>query len=449
MKRFGVLIFMGLAVFFAAVAAAGAFPGKSQIGDNFVPGEIVVLTKESDLGDDELIAALLSSSPAPIRSIEKLHKYDLERSATPHGKRLFTLKFNEKINPHFVADSIKLNSLVLIAEPNYIGVGEMIPNDELFVPAQWGLDNTGQFGGTPDADIDAPEAWDMEIGSSSIIIAIIDTGADLDHEDLVAKILPSWDAVQNDFVPEDDHGHGTLSAGVAAASTNNGHGVAGTCPECMLLPVRAGFNNNGTAYFYAVDVFEALEFAVNNPGNIEGIPENPNVADVISMSFGSASPNAYFQRGVDDAYAAGAVLTAAAGNENTSNPRYPAAYDKVIAVAATDGNDARASFSNYGSWVDVAAPGVNIFTTYWNNDYSGPSGTSLSVPFVAGTIGLMLGKKNTHLNQELIRQILITSSDPVTGFPAIMGGRINAENALIKTPVSPPPRHTKLFYEQY
>ncbi|MDI6780381.1 MAG: S8 family serine peptidase, partial [Bacteroidota bacterium] len=401
-------------------------PPETSINQNaFVPGEILVLTRESNLSDEELISSIKSSSQIFISSVEKLHNFNLEKSAAPHGKRFLTLKFDEKTDPQIVADSIKNNPSVLFAEPNFIGVLAMIPGDPIF-PFQWGLRNDGSRpSSTYDADIDAPETWDIELGASSIIIAFLDTGIDLNHEDLATKILPGWDPLFNDFIPEDVDGHGTWVTGVAAAITNNGLGVAGTCPNCMILPIKVGQPNTNLNATY-----KALEFAVGNPQGIEGIPPNPYFADVINMSIAFTSHSALLQQGILDAYNAGAVLVAAAGNNNYSFYTYPAAYNEVIAVAATDENDAKAGFSNYGTWVDIAAPGVFISTTDLNNGYTGPSGTSLSAPMVAGVIGLILSRPNAVLTASQIRQALIDTSDPVTGFPAIGGGRVNAYNAL-------------------
>ncbi len=407
-------------------------PPQIQINENpFVPGELLVLTRESNLSDEELISSIKASSPVSIDSVEKLHNNNLEKSISPHGKRFLTLKFDEKTDPQLVADSVKNNPFVFIAEPNFIGVLAMMPEDPYFT-TQWGLHNTGQAEGwTPDADIDAPEALDIETGNSSTVIAIIDTGVESTHEDLVGKLLPGWDALYNDFTPEDDYGHGTGVAGIAGAATNNGLGIAGTCPNCMILPIKAGWRGTtGQGAMSLSAVYSALEFAVNNPTGMVGIPENPNFSDVILVSAAFTSNYSLLLQGVTDAYNAGAVLIAAAGNYNNSTYVYPAAHNEVIAVAATDWTDTKTSFSNYGTWVDVAAPGDGISMPYLNNSYVGGSGTSFSTPIVAGVIGLMLSRPNAVLAASQIRQALIDTSDPVTGFPAIEGGRINAYNAL-------------------
>jgi len=426
-----VLISSTLAASSCAVIQKSGIYVEDLSNVDYVPGQVVVLIKENRLGDTQIENMLRQASPVSINSIDKLHKYDLKSSPRNHGKRMFTLNFNENINPKYVSDIISKNSLVLIAEPEYIGYLTSIPNDPLFSD-QWGLHNTGQNGGTPDADIDAPEAWDLETGSEDIIISIIDTGADLDHEDLVDKLLPGWDAKDLDNDPEDTYGHGTRVTGIAAASTNNNLGIAGTCNNCMILPVRAGASGVTQG-----NLFLGLEYSVGNPAEIEGIPENPNIAKVISMSLAFDTLGSYLLQGIQDAHTEGAILIAGAGNDNSNQEKYPAAMQEVIAVAATDENDVKTTFSSYGTWVDIAAPGIRITTTDLNNDYiysyQGLSGTSLSTPFVSGLVGLMLSK-NPDLTQEQVRQILIDTSDPVTGFPEIIGGRINAYQALLATP---------------
>jgi thermitase len=278
------------------------------------------------------------------------------------------------------------NPHVLFAEPNGIWQAVDFPNDPPNDPRfgdQWGLNNTGQNGGTADADIDAPEAWDIRTGSQDIIIAILDTGIDQSHEDLKDKLLADNLNFSGSKTVDDRYGHGTHVAGIAAAVTDNRLGVAGTCPACRLLNVKV-LNDNGFGSWDAV---------------AKGIV---NAADrgakVINMSLGGYSASKTVEEAVNYAWDKGAVLVAAAGNDNTTSPLYPAAYDNVIAVAATDNQDQKASFSNYGGWVDIGAPGVSILSTapdhrnrlwIWGVKYAYGSGTSMATPFVSGVAGLV------------------------------------------------------------
>lgn len=269
-------------------------------------------------------------------------------------------------------------ALVEFAEPDYIAEAIFIPNDRYF-GKQWGLNNTGQTGGTPDADIDAPEAWDIT-QASGVKIAICDTGIDQNHEDLAAKIVANKNFTLSRTV-DDLYGHGTHVAGIAAAITNNAKGVAGAGFNSSLMNVKV-LGDTGTGYYSWVA--NGIIWAADNG------------AKVVNLSLGGASPSTTIESAVNYAWGKGAVLVAAAGNNNTTAPLYPAYYTDCIAVAATDANDAKASFSNYGIWVDVAAPGVAIFSTMPNHrnrigilNYGSLSGTSMSTPYVAGVAALV------------------------------------------------------------
>ena len=213
----------------------------------------------------------------------------------------------------------------------------------------------------------------------------------------------------------DDNGHGTHCAGIAGAVTNNSIGIAGVCWNCAIMPVK-GLNSEGIGY--EDDLANAIVYAADNG------------ADIISMSWGSYTDSNLIRDAVDYAYNKGVILVAAAGNDDTISKFYPAAYDKVIAVSATDNSDAKASFSNWGSWIDVAAPGVNIYSTWWNDTYIYLSGTSMACPHVAGLVGLILSK-NTAFNQQEIRTILRSTSEHLSSqIRYIRTGRINAYGAL-------------------
>lgn len=326
------------------------------------------------------------------------------------------------------------------AEPRYVFRLQFVPNDPQFAQ-QWGLNNPGGGAGQfslADADVDAPEAWDVSQGSASTVIAIIDTGIDLDHPDLDAKIWQNpvegpgdvnhdgrpgvagfdddgdglidedsanrqpgnpgysndlvndddengyaddfrgWNFLTNVNNPQDDQGHGTHCAGIAAAETNNGIGVAGACPNCRVMALKA-FNSSGIGDNVAIA--RAIDYAARNG------------ASVISMSFGSTAESLVVKQALESAYPA-ATLVAAAGNNGAAPvvlPMYPAAFSFVIGVGATDvvaGEEVRAAFSNPLS-ADVYAPGVNIRSTVLNDSYTSWSGTSMATPLVAGIAGLL------------------------------------------------------------
>jgi subtilisin family serine protease len=306
-----------------------------------------------------------------------------------------------------VADALtayQANPFVVYAEPDYIWHADLIPNDTLF-GQEWGMNNTGQNGGTPDADIDAPEAWDVTTDAPGVVVAVIDTGIKWDHPDLAANIwtnvneIPNngidddgngyiddtrgWDFVNNDNNPTDDHGHGTHCAGTIGAVGNNGQGVAGVVWNVQLMPLKfLDASGSGTTS----SAIKAVTYA------------NRNGAKISSNSWGGGG----FSQALYDAIKTGrdtydTIFVAAAGNaanNNDANPSYPASYDldNIVSVAATDRNDLLAGFSNYGATsVDLAAPGVSIVSTWNNNGYNTISGTSMATPHVSGAVAMIRG----------------------------------------------------------
>ncbi|PIP12721.1 MAG: hypothetical protein COX49_04080, partial [bacterium (Candidatus Stahlbacteria) CG23_combo_of_CG06-09_8_20_14_all_40_9] len=300
------------------------------------------------------------------------------------------------------------------------------PNDEYF-NLQWGLHNTGQAGGTPGADIDAPEAWDITTGSSSIKLGIVDAGIDENHVDLSGKV--SGDAGYSDE-------HGTHVAGIAAAKTNNNNeGIAGVNWHALLHDENLGYPLDPDKVYPAV--ISAVDAGCH----------------VLNNSWGGPDYSITHRRAFAYAYKMDRVAACAMGNDNTSTPMYPAAYGQgIIAVGATMNNDVRwvtrsTYGSNYGAWIDVVAPGGNgypwdsrdIFSTLPNDDYYYRSGTSMAAPHVSGLVGLLKGY-NTGLYNDDIEQIIRISAEKVhpelytydeNGWNIEMGyGRINVRKAL-------------------
>lgn len=254
---------------------------------------------------------------------------------------VFRLRIKTGVDPSALAAAYKTEPAVAYAEPNFLVQAVLLtPNDPSF-SQQWALHNTGQTGGTPDSDIDAPEAWDLKTGDPNLRIALVDTGVDLDHPDLAGKVISGRDFENNDDIPQDDHGHGTFLAGIVAAVTDNNTGIAGTSWQGQILAIKA-LNFLGAGNI--ADVAEGMVYAADNG------------ADIINLSLGSPNPSSTLEGAVHYAFNKGVVLVASAGNDN-GPVIYPAAYETyVLAVAATDHNDNRASFSSFGPEVDVAAP---------------------------------------------------------------------------------------------
>ncbi len=339
--------------------------------------------------------------------------------------------------------SLRCSFWVDYVEPDYTVRVATVPSDPQF-SSLWGLNNTGQTGGTPDADIDAARAWDLTTGSSSTIVAVIDTGVDYNHPDLAANIwtnageipgdnidndgngfvddVHGYDFINNDGNPQDDQGHGTHVAGTIGAVANNGLGVAGINWNVQIMPLKfLGADGSGSIS----DAIRALDYAVQMGAHIS------------NNSYGDAEFSQAFADAIADAGDEGHVFVAAAGNNagnNDASPFYPASFDatNIISVAATDHNDQLASFSNYGATkVDIAAPGVNILSTSPGNSYQTLSGTSMASPHVAGVVSLVHGLHPEWSVQQIIDEVLnsadfLTNLEPVT----VTGGRLNAAGAV-------------------
>jgi thermitase len=287
---------------------------------------------------------------------------------------------------------------------NYLRLPSYEPNDPRFKNGrQWDLDS-----------INAPEAWNNTLGDG-VRVAVVDTGIDADHPDLESKIAMQKDLVNNDGVAEDDaDGHGTHVAGTIGAVTNNGRGVAAVCPGCKLLVAKAG---DGSGFFDA-DIAQGIYWSVNNQ------------ARAINLSIGGEEYSWALKHAVDYAWEHRVVVVAAAGNEDTDTPSYPAAYGHAISVVATNKSDRKSPFSNYGTTVDVAAPGVQILSTFPGGGYETKSGTSMASPHVAALAGLLADQDRSA--REIRGRIQDTATDlGASGKDKYFGwGLINAGKAV-------------------
>jgi subtilisin family serine protease/subtilisin-like proprotein convertase family protein len=349
---------------------------------------------------------------------------------------------------------------VTTAEPDYVVTADLIPNDPSF-PTQWGLNNTGQSGGVADADIDAPEAWNVQTGTGHTIVAVVDTGVDYTHPDLAANMwrnpgeIPG-DGIDNDgdgivddvyganFVsntgnPMDDNEHGTHVAGIIGAVGNNGVGVTGVAWHTQIMAVKF-MDASGSGY--TSNAVRAINYAVAHG------------ATVLNNSWGGGGADATLANAIGAAKNAGAIFVAAAGNSGANNDTssfYPAnyitQYDNVVTVAAVDRTGALASFSNYGpTRVTLAAPGVSILSTLPNNSYGSLSGTSMATPFVTGAIALLRDQHPDWTYSQVIAK-LKSSVDVLPGLAGKVstGGRLNVAKMLDAStvpPTPPPPTFT-------
>jgi hypothetical protein len=244
-------------------------------------------------------------------------------------------------------------------------------------------------------------AWTFSYTTDEIVIAILDTGIAHDHPEFAGRILPGYDFINDDNDPEDDHGHGTHVAGIAAAAIDNGVGIAGVCGFCKILPIKI---LNARKKGSPAGIEAGLRYAADHG------------ADIALLSLGESIGSSSVISGIAYAREHGVLIVAAAGNENSDVNFYPAAYPGVFAVSATTRQDERWPWSNYGDYVAISAPGDTIFSTYpdLNNEYGGylyMSGTSMAAPFVAGLAGLVLAQDPTRSALDVTRLITSTAVD--------------------------------------
>ncbi|HWI60651.1 MAG TPA: S8 family serine peptidase [Symbiobacteriaceae bacterium] len=386
----------------SAPAKGGAEPVRASVNAPAVAGEFVVKFRPG------LAAAERSQTAQEMggRIMKRIEALDTDVMEFP------ALKANQNAqSAQNILNALKQNPNVEYAEPNYIYHVTYTPNDPS-LGQQWAWNKIQAF-----------TAWDVTRGSASTVIAVVDTGVQRTHPDLDAKIVPGYDFVQGDTAPDDGNGHGTHVAGTSAAETNNATGGAGTCPDCKVMPVRV-LDNNGSGTL--ANVASGITWAADNG------------AKVINMSLGGSGGSTTLENAVNYAWGKGVFLACAAGNSNTSSPSYPAYYSNCFAVAATTSTDARASYSNYGSWVEIAAPGSGIYSTWLNSGYNTIDGTSMATPHVAGLAGLLASQGLTNAQ---IRDRIMATADKISGTGTYWtGGRINAYAAVSNgTPPPPPP----------
>ncbi len=372
----------------------------------FVPGRLVVKFR-SDLPLVQRRARLAAEGLAPGDHLPLL---DVELVEVPVGQEVA------------LAKQLERDPTILHAEPEYFAHAiTTVPNDTYYTSYQWNMTHIG-----------LETAWDTTTGSSSITIAIVDSGVDSTHPDLSSKVIAGYDFVNEDSDPSDDEGHGTHVAGIAAAATNNNEGVAGVSWGSKIMSVKVLDSDGYGSYLH---IASGIRWAADNG------------ADIINLSLGGASPSFILEDAVNYAHSAGCLLLAAAGNE-AGPVLYPAGYDDyVVAVGAVGDQDEHASYSNTGPQLDVAAPGGNptdssdsdpnhwIASTYWQGSgysYVMISGTSQACPHVAGLAALVWSVNPTLTNDEVQSIIEATAVDLGSpGWDDTFGwGRIDAAAAV-------------------
>ena len=421
-------------------ASSSAISGSAQ----FTPGELLIRVSSRAQAELEYLHA---KSPLQklhdrmgVRSVYRLFPHVTHPESNPNLERIYLLRFQIPIDLHTINASYAAHPLIEATEFNYIRqtqASEIIPNDPRF-EEQWNL-----------SLIDMPGAWAIEKGDPEVIIAVVDTGFDYTHEDLASQTwvnageipdngidddnngyiddVNGWDfseppksdgngkSQNGDNDPIDESGHGTHVAGIVGAAVDNDLGISGIAWNCTLMPIRgAGVrgirdNRSAAAIVYAVD----------------------NGARVINMSWGGRERSFVLRDAVDYAYARGVLMVAASGNGSEGASIFPAGYRKVISVAATEQHKQKFYQSNFGASIDIGAPGNVILSTHINNRYRPLSGTSMATAHVSGVAALIISKRPSLTHQE-VRQILLSTTDPITESPGLVGaGNLNAARALM------------------
>ena len=372
----------------------------AQIGDRGLKGDERIISGEyiiklKDWGDESARNAIFDPSTKIRGDLEKIKALRVEVS--------------EKSRESFL-QKIHKNKNVVWVEPNYIIEVESIPNDPLW-SEQWSPKK-----------IAADAAWDLGYGSQDVLVIVVDTGVYYTHPDLASNyVAGGYDWVNKDNDPLDDNGHGTHCAGIVAAAINNGEGIAGLAQVKIMAEKFLSSAGSGSSWDAAQAIIHAVDVGKTISNRM-----------ILSNSWGSSSSSSAVRDAMQYAYQNGALIVAAAGNSHSSDPFYPAAYPEVISVSTTDLDDNLATFSNYGSTIELAAPGVSIYSTYLNNGYRSMSGTSMACPHVSGVAALLWSRFPGYTN-DLVRTVLYNTADDLgqVGWDQYYGyGRVNAYRAV-------------------
>jgi len=413
---------MSIAIRASLAGLALALLASAPAHAEHVTGELLVRWKAS------------ARAPARLEALAPLGARALARFAVPGLERLRL----EGVSVEEAVLRLSRDPRVEYAEPNYLWSIDRVPNDPLY-PELYGLRNAGQTGGTSGADIRAEPAWDRFTGEPEQLVGVLDTGAQLDHPDLAPNLwtnpgevpgngqdddgngyvddVHGYDFLNHDADPSDDNGHGTHTAGTLAAVGDNGVGVTGVVWRARIVVLKF-LGAGGTGPTSAA--VEALDYALRL-----GVRLSNN-------SWGGALYSRALEDAIERAQAAGHLFVVAAGNARTNtddSPQYPASLPQacIVSVAATDAADQLAAFSNYGATsVDLAAPGVDVLSTYPRDTYRYLSGTSMATPYVTGAAAFLLGRF-PGMTAEDVKARLLLLVDPLVGLAGrcVSGGRLN------------------------
>ncbi len=456
-------LLVGAVILLSTMTGAAVSPVLAQDGQDvpvvpsFVPGQLIIRFAPGVTAEQ---------IDAFYKEYGLTEMDDLHRTPTPETAALKLTFVPVEVNQPLI-DRLQRDPRVAYAEPNYILQVSKTPDDPDFAKL-WGLNNTGQTGGAAGADIDVVKGWDVTTGSSTVVVAIIDTGVDYTHEDLGPNMwvnpaecpggygeceADGVDDDNNGYVddfyginavtgtgdPMDDYGHGTHVAGTIGAKGNNTLGVVGVNFDVSIIACKFLGATGGGSVADAVKCFDYVNYLKNT--------EKVNIV-ATNNSWGGTAPS----QALEDAMAGPdqPLHICAAGNSDSDAPHYPSAFDldNIISVAATDHADLYADFSNYGPTVDLAAPGVNIFSTMPTGNcpicdpsgYGSISGTSMATPHVTGAVALIAAKYPT-LSLAQIRQRILSGVDPLSDAAktTLTNGRLNVFNTLEEDTNPPAP----------
>jgi serine protease len=440
-----------------APAAANVTAQPPRVSDDFVPGEFILVGPESTplpdgfetaAGEGELRLVDMRTAMAARGALASMAGWrDGGRLSKRHADKFETLA---------AIAAIRARARVRAVEPNYVRRALRTPDDPYF-RYQWHYQN-----------VNLPLAWDITQGSSQIVVAVVDTGILPDHPDIAGQLVPGYDFIRSVPSARDGNGidndptdpgdlaygasssfHGTHVAGTVAAQSNDGEGVAGVAWNAKIMPLRALGQDGGTSY----DVIQAVRWAAGLSNDSGTLPAKR--ADIINLSLGSGGSSSAEQALVDTVRAAGVIVVAAAGNDASAVPFYPASYNGVVSVSATTIDRLRAAYSNFGAGVDVAAPGGSatdrngdgvadgVLSTIADDSgsamsfgYATLSGTSMAAPHVAGVVALMksvYGALTPEQFDTSLSQGLLTTDLGAPGRDNDFGhGQIDAQKAVIR-----------------
>ena len=412
----------------ASVAAERFEPGRTHASSH-----VIVKFKQTALAESETAPAQLTRLQRSLKlpegaRLEEPAFTKMRRARAAAGQQIpaasdfLYLHLPPGLSVEAALDHLKKIADLEYAEPDGIGRGggasTIIPTDPSF-NSQWHHRNTTKATAT----IHTPEAWTITTGSSAITVAVLDTGVNTNLIEFAGRVVPGASFVTDVASPLDDHGHGTMAASTVCANANNGAGGAGVDWNCKLMPVKVLDQNNYGLYSWWA---QGINYAVANG------------AKVINLSSGGSGSSAPLTGAINNAIAAGVIFVTITHNDGTSIITYPGNLTSAITVGATDRDDVRCNFSNYGSAIDLVAPGLDIYGMSMNGGIEFWYGTSFAAPQVAGAASLLAAIRPS-LNQSQMQTLLragaedqVGNSADVPGFDVYYGaGRLNIYNSLL------------------